>query len=129
MIKPETPEIWVIQHKETKEIFKAPSGKSSWRKPAHAKNAWGTLRAYYDSKESVEKISKPLGIEPIYRDCKYYPWDFPKFDEQDTWELVKLETQVESRLGDATLLLQQCLGRVTDSKLEKEILEFLGEGD
>lgn len=42
---------WIIQHKETKEVWKAKSGKTSWNKQGHAKSAWANNYEYllYDA--------------------------------------------------------------------------------
>ena len=34
------PEVWIIRHKETKEMWTSKSGKSSWKQIGHAKSAW-----------------------------------------------------------------------------------------
>ena len=126
-----TPEIWVIRHKETGEVFTAPSGKTSWKKPAHAKNAWGTLKArYYSSKEDVEKKTKLLGVYPFAekRWDNTIRWEFPKFDQQDTWELERLVTKAENRIGEAERLLKLCLGRV-DYNIEIMIEDYFKQGE
>lgn len=39
-------EVWVIKHKKTGEIWRASSGKSSWKKAGHAKTAWSNSWKY-----------------------------------------------------------------------------------
>ena len=54
-------------------------------------------------------------------------WNFPRFDDQNTWELVELKVDSETQLLKATALLQQCLGRITDHWVEDKVKEFLTE--
>lgn len=115
---------FAIRHKETKELWRAPSGKTSWRATGHAKNAWKTLDCY--------------GQEEVLRRCERYGvsatptgynnrLEFPRFDDQTTWELVELRAESETQLLKATALLRQCLGRITDHWIEDKVKEFLTE--
>lgn len=129
MTKVKTPEIWVIKHKETGKLWVAPSGKSSWRQQNHAKSAWATLCGYhYSSRGEVERVTSEYEVYP-YSVTTYngkVRWEFPKFSQQDTWEVVKLTTELEDRLSKAESLLKLCLGKV-DSSTEQQILNYFEE--
>jgi hypothetical protein len=56
------PEIWIIQHKDTKAIWKARSGKSSWSAKGAAKCAWAASRrnngyTYFDKQDEYEVVN------------------------------------------------------------------------
>lgn len=53
---------YIIQHKETKELFIARSGKSSWKQPGHAKNAWNqSMFGSTMTKYGLDYIEEPSG--------------------------------------------------------------------
>lgn len=110
-------ETYVIRHKVTGEFLTVPSGKSSWRAVGHAKNAWSTCGVYWAEKLGVELISEPSRWNPNYK-------VFPKFDQQDVYEIVKLKHDSETVLGEATRLLTMCLGRC-DYQVQEQIEAFL----
>lgn len=108
---------YIIRHKDTGQLWRAPSGKTSWRSKGAAKNAWSQMDIY-DAEEWC--ISTTFRI---------YHWGtekiIPRFDDQDVYVLSALEEQLDdSRLKQAERLLQACLGRV-DYPLNEEIREFL----
>ena len=53
---------FVIRHKVTQELWRAPSGKTSWRATGHAKNAWKTANCY--NQEEVKRRCERYGVEP-----------------------------------------------------------------
>ncbi len=112
-------ETYVIRHKITGEFLTVPSGKSSWRAVGHAKNAWNTFYSVH---------AEDLGVELVdYVDWRGNPTDrktFPKFDQQDVYEIVKLRHESQTLLGEATRLLTMCLGRC-DYQVQEEIEAFL----
>lgn len=115
---------YIIQHKETKELFIARSGKSSWKQPGHAKNAWnqsmfGDIMAKYGLEYIIEP-SRWLGGQPSKRG--------PLFAEQDIFEVVELKHQAHSKLEQAVNLLKSALGRC-DYQVHNEIVKFLEEID
>ena len=110
-------ETWVIRHKDTHEILAVPSGKSSWRAKGHAKNAWNTHACRH-----AEKLG--VGLVPQGGYWKPEQLVFPKFDQQDIYELVKLEHETTTTLTEAIRLLNMCLGRV-DYNVERDIKTFL----
>lgn len=78
-------EVWVIRHKETKALWRAKSGKTSWKKSSHAKNAWANTMEW-------DGHLTRAGITPKYKDPKgsfRRPTNY-KFDDQDFYELCKL---------------------------------------
>lgn len=110
---------YIIQHKETKELFRARSGKTSWKAPAHAKNAFNNSMGWQGC------CASQYGLEPI--EDQYYGGTrkrAPLFSEQDIYEVVELKHNSSSQLDEAIVLLNACLGRC-DYSLQKRIEEFL----
>lgn len=110
---------YIIQHKETKELFIARSGKSSWKQPGHAKNAWnqsmfGDVLAKHGLEYIVEKAW--WSDEPSKR--------APYFSEQDVFEIVELKHEAHSKLDEAIILLKSALGRC-EYQVHNEIVKFL----
>lgn len=95
---PKKPKAYSIRHKLTKVLWVARSGKSVWRQPGHAKNAWRS--------------------SGVYRSRNCY------FDDQDEYEIVELTNQSESLLERAVTLLKLCQGQV-EYTMEQEIELFL----
>lgn len=110
-------ETYVIRHKTTGEFVTVPSGKSSWKAVGHAKNAWNTFSIYHAEKLGVELVAEPSRYNPDYK-------AFPRFCEQDVYEIVKLKHESETVLGEATRLLTMCLGRC-DYQVQEQIELFL----
>ncbi len=96
---------YIIQHKETKEMFIARSGKSSWKQPGHAKNAWNQSIFGWN----LERYGLPRIVEPKSWDDNYVR--VPKFDEQDVFEVVELKHKAQSDLEEAIELLNHIQGR------------------
>lgn len=118
---------FIIRHKETKEMWRAESGKSSWRAAGHAKLAWASSHYdHWNQSHIVEKCEKER-IKPVAsRSYKGEPTvRFPKFDEQSTWEIVELLPHSVNRLQEAEELLRFCLGRLTDYHFEQKVQKFL----
>lgn len=112
-------ETWIIKHKETGQILTVPSGKSSWKKPGHAKNAWNTLNRWYVERHKLDVPLKSEYRKYLEREVHYVP----KFDDQDIWVLVKLEHESVSKLEKAEQILKMCLGRV-DHNVQIMIEEY-----
>lgn len=110
-------ETYVIRHKVTGEFVTVPSGKSSWKAVGHAKNAWNGFTVRHADKLGVELVSEPSRYNPDYK-------AFPRFSEQDVYEIVKLKHESETVLGEATRLLTMCLGRC-DYQVQGQIEAFL----
>lgn len=130
MAKQPTPfETWVIRNKNTGEFFVAPSGKNSWKAKGHAKNAWVSVSSSWSTldKETLDKY----GVEAIEDKTRHYEkFRFPRFDEQDAWELVELGGSVESlgkQLKEAVDLLTTIVAEelVSNRKIESVIVRFL----
>lgn len=120
MSDPKPNKTYIIQHKETKEMFIARSGKSSWKQPGHAKNAWNqSMFGDMMTKYGIEYIIEPSrwGGSPSKR--------APLFSEQDIFEVVELKHQAQSTLEEAIELLKYCQGRC-DYDVDKMIEKFLG---
>lgn len=111
---------FIIKHKATGELFQARSGKTSWKAPGHAKNAFNQSLSIWN----VEQLGLKMVPRPRYFDSN--ATDTPKFDEQDVYEIVELKAEATTQLEKATLLLQECLGRC-DYEVRKKIEEFLKE--
>lgn len=111
---------FIIQRKDTKELFHARSGKTSWKAPGHAKNA-------FHQSVSVYNIAD-LGLKMVSR---HNLWsqphlETPRFDEQDVWEIVELKHEASSDLDKAVAILRDTLGRC-DWEIQKRIEKFLEE--
>jgi len=111
---------YIIRHKETKELFRAASGKTSWKAPGHAKNAFNQTVAYGRSAERY-------GLKVIIEE-KRWGTDIrgPKFSEQDVYEIVELKPESEDTLARAVNILKQVSGRC-DSVACDMICDFLEE--
>lgn len=110
---------YIIQHKETKELFIARSGKSSWKQPRHAKNAWnqsmfGDVLAKHGLEYIIEKVW--WSDEPNKR--------APYFSEQDVFEIVELKHEAHNKLDEAINLIKYLQGRC-NYDAELEIVKFL----
>lgn len=112
-------ETYVIRHKVTGEFVTVPSGKSSWRATGHAKNAWNTFYSTHADKLGVQLVD-----DIDWRGNTTGRKIFPKFDQQDVYEIVKLTHESETVLGEATRLLTMCLGRC-DYQVQEQIEAFL----
>lgn len=113
---------YIIQHKETKELFRARSGKTSWKAPGHAKNAFHNSLGH-------DIYCRQYGLEVIeYEDQRWgeVRTRSPRFDEQDVYEIVELKLNDSTQLDKAATLLTECLGRC-DYQMQKRIEEFLEE--
>lgn len=109
---------YIIQHKETRELFIARSGKSSWKQPGHAKNAWNQSILHRD----CEKYGLPIINDPRRYDVTRTR--VPLFSEQDVFEIVELKHEAHSKLDEAVNLLKSVLGRC-DYQVHNEIVKFL----
>ena len=110
---------YIIQHKETKELFIARSGKSSWKQPGHAKNAFNqSMFGTTMTKYGLDYIEEPSrwGFEPSKRS--------PLFAEQNIFEIVELKHEAHSKLDEAVILLKSVLGRC-EYQVHNEIVKFL----
>lgn len=96
---------FIIRHKETKELFRAQSGKTSWKAPAHAKSAFNLSVAYG---RSCEKYGLDVIVEK-----KSWGTDThgPKFDQQDLYEVVEVKSETDETLDKALLLLKEVFER------------------
>ncbi len=74
---------WIIIHKETGEQWQASSGKQSWGASNHAKSAWRASANYH---------GKGGGTF---------------FDEQDTHELLELESEDTVKLKEALEIMEE----------------------
>ena len=111
---------YIIRNKETKELFRAASGKTSWKAPGHAKNAFNQTVAYGRSAERY-------GLKVIVEE-KRWGTDIhgPKFSEQDVYEIVELKPESEDTLARAVEILKQVMGRC-DGVVFDMIYDFLEE--
>jgi hypothetical protein len=106
MSKTQNPnKMYIIQHKETREQFVARSGKSSWKQPGHAKNAW--------NQSMYERTMRKYGIDYIPDGNSYNPnrKRTPLFSEQNVFEVVELKHETLSKLEEAIVLLKHLQGR------------------
>lgn len=111
---------FVIKHKATGELFRARSGKTSWKAPAHAKNAFNqTVTIWNVGHLGLEMINRPRYFDANNQDT-------PKFSEQDVYEIVELKVEAASALEKAVELLRECLGRC-DYGVRVKIEKFLEE--
>lgn len=121
-----TPEtsVWFIRHKETQELWKAPSGKTSWRKKGHAKSAWATVCGMYGSAEHYSrKYGVPLIEErSLWRDETYYV--FPKFDEQDVYELVEINNVAGELVDSLKEIIEAMINHLPEEKKAEYLAKY-----
>ena len=110
---------YIIQHKETKELFIARSGKSSWKQPGHAKNAWNQSIYTWNIEEY-----KGLSLIPDPRSWDKEHQRAPLWSEQDIFEVVELKHEAHSKLDEAINLIKFLQGRC-NYDAELEIVKFL----
>lgn len=111
---------FIIRNKETKELFRARSGKTSWKAPGHAKNAFNqSIFPWNAEKYGLCLIDAPNRFSEDKKRT-------PKFDEQDVFEIVELKSESADNLSKAVEILNTCLGRC-DYEVHKQIEEFLEE--
>lgn len=111
---------FIIRHKVTKDNWTASSGKSAWRAPNHAK------AAFAQSDHRSDKDLVPLKMKNSYREW----FEYPRFDEQDVYELVEVKPESDSKLQEACGLLRECLDETSflaDSNLGRRIIRFVEE--
>ena len=70
-------QLWVIRHKQTKQQWKAKSGKASWGGSGAAKNAWANSYQGYSDR-------LPDEVKHFYKDNN--SWTTGRCDEQDVYE-------------------------------------------
>lgn len=105
-------------------MFIARSGKSSWKQPGHAKNAWnqsmfGDLISKYEGLDYI--VEQPWWSDkPVQRT--------PYFSEQNVFEIVELKHESHSKLDEAISLIKYLQGRC-NYDAELEIVKFLEEID
>ena len=63
-------EIWIIRNKNTEEVWKARSGKTSWNKPSHAKGAWANTHWDWEDYEKFDEQSEYI-LEEVLSALKY----------------------------------------------------------
>lgn len=111
--------IYIIRHKESSKHWTAPSGKSSWKAIGHAKNAWATLcgyystAAYYGEKYGVELV--PTGYNGQLQ--------FPRFDEQNIYEIVEVNNLAGELVRDLSSLIEQLIHFVPEEDKKEYFLQ------
>lgn len=122
------PEMWIIRNKLTGEIWRAKSGKSSWKAKAHAKNAWAnSYNELYWRQDLVIKRCGELGVEKIFERQKegvnYYR--VPYFDEQDVYVLEDVHSDFGIKLKKAESILRDILCNYECGEaIDKQIKEY-----
>jgi hypothetical protein len=106
------PEVWIIRNKITGEHWRAKSGKSSWKAQGHAKNAWANSYnnlSWYSYQDIVIRTCTELGVGKVFdRMCEEVNcYRVPYFDEQDVYEVVKLNHKSEDQLKVAIEYLKE----------------------
>ena len=110
---------FIIRHKETKEIWSASSGKTSWKATNHAASAW----ANSDHKHTKD-------ITTTWCSNKYSYWEeSPKFREQDVYEIVEVKPESEDKLQEAYELLKICAHELDNcnEELSEDVWDWLEE--
>lgn len=102
--KKETTQTFVIRNKVTKELWIAGSGKSSWKKAGHAKNAFANSECRNKRDPLLKDVCSELSR-----------YESLKFDNQSIYEIVELvpedikaKSDSEEKLGEAKELLKHC---------------------
>lgn len=104
-----------IRNIETKEVWRAVSGKTNWRTAGHAKLAWHSSMSY--------RYNRPAGITT------------QRFDDQTLFEVFKYGQDEEAQLKRAMLLLERVIytgaltfdGQPDFEELEADIVAFLAQ--
>lgn len=124
------PEMWIIRNKVTGEIWRAKSGKSSWKAQGHAKNAWANSYSdlsWHRYQDIVIKICNELGVEKVFdriRDEVNY-YRVPYFNEQDVYILEELHYNVGLKLKKAEDILKDILNNYEcGEKVDNMIQEY-----
>lgn len=105
MSDPKPNKTFIIRHKVTKELFRAGSGKTSWKATGHAKNAFNLSVAHGRSAERY-------GLNVITEQKSWGADEHgPKFDEQDVYEIVELKAETDESFGVSLLLLKEVFER------------------
>ncbi len=78
-------QLWVIRHKQTKQQWKAKSGKASWGGSGAAKNAWANSYQGYSDR-------LPDEVKHFYKGNS--GWSTCRFDDQDVYEVVNISTEM-----------------------------------
>lgn len=104
--------VYIIRNKETLEQWVADSGKSSWRKPNHAKAAFANSSYGVKRDPLLSEHTKTLG--------KY---EALKFNNQDVYECVELLSSAEERSG----MIEKTLVEVYDKLKEIEELHYYND--
>ncbi len=112
--------IYIIRHKESGKHWSAPSGKSSWRAIGHAKNAWATLCQY---SSTADHYAKRYGVELVPTGYKGQ-LNFPKFDEQNVYEVVEVNNLAGELVGDLQSLIKQLIEFVPEDKKEYYLQQY-----
>jgi len=110
---------YIIQHKITKEQFIARSGKSSWKQPGHAKNAFNqSMYPRVMQQYELHYVSDPSRYNPDRKRT-------PLFAEQDVFEIIELKHETLSKLEEAIELLKYLQGRCgyNDNEIINKFLE------
>jgi hypothetical protein len=111
---------FIIKHKTTGELFKAASGKTSWKAPGHAKNAWNqTINKWNIAQYGLQMVEETSS-------WRNHGVRTPLFSEQEVYEVVELKLESETKLDKAKALLNECLGRC-NYEVHIKIEEFLKE--
>ena len=123
------PEMWIIRNSKTGEIWRAKSGKSSWKAKAHAKNAWANSYknlSWYYWQDLVIKRCNELGIEKVFdrQDEGVNCYRVPYFDEQDVYVLEDVNSDFGIKLKEAESILRDILisyecGEEIDKKIKR----------
>lgn len=100
-------EVWAIRHKETGEFWQARSGKTSWRKANHAASAWAQGEGINEKDVPRVPCTSRWCKEGGCYHCDENRTVRPKFREQDTYECVRLESDVESELTKALARIKE----------------------
>jgi DNA-directed RNA polymerase specialized sigma24 family protein len=122
MSKPET-KIYCIRHKESGALWKAPSGKSSWRKQGHAKSAWATLCQGYNS---AHIYANRYGVDlvPYQRYDGDIDFAFPKFDEQDVYELIEINNLAGELVQSLREIIEGMIEHLPEDKKQEYLMKY-----
>lgn len=73
---------FIIRHKETKEIWNSPAGKTSWKAKNHAATAWASM--------GTDVARDVWGVKLIPTPNSYREFRIPYFREQDIYEIYEI---------------------------------------
>ena len=112
-------QVWGIRNIKTQEMWKTRRGKATWSRQGSAKGAWSNqMGGWCNPRNLIE-----AGITPILNK-RGYPDNY-RFDDQDVYEVFRIETINEGNLAEALGLLHKIVCIDPKIHCKREVLALL----